>query len=140
MKSIFKPVFKNIALTAFALCPLAACSSGDGASSLGLQGSGNNGGAKAAPDKPVATSVDPKIDKSAKPMELPDTVRPQNYKLWFRPDAALKTFTGRADVTLEVREPVESIVVAAHNLTQNPAEVGARGVIEAVIEGHRRGI
>lgn len=90
----------------------------------GSGGGGNDGNAGGAPGPVVAdppsnpdTPVAANIDRSAKPMELPDTVWPINYKLWFRPDAQLKTFAGRADVEIEVREPVDSIDVAARDLS-----------------------
>lgn len=56
-------------------------------------------------------------DRSTAPVELPDTVKPINYKLWFRPNDKLDQFDGRADVEIEVSKPVDAIVVAAHRIT-----------------------
>ncbi|WP_414441103.1 M1 family metallopeptidase [Burkholderia sp. 22PA0106] len=69
-------------------------------------------------DDPIDTSPPPVavVDKSVKPVEFPDTVVPINYKLWFRPSADLSEFDGRADVEIDVLEPVTKIVVAAHKL------------------------
>ncbi|WP_394831594.1 M1 family metallopeptidase [Pendulispora rubella] len=116
MKSVFKPVITNIAIGTMALAPMAACSTGDDAPALGMQGDKSDHTPRPdSPATPGSTNV-AKIDKSAKPMEMPDTIWPKNYKLWFRPDAALKTFTGRADVEIDVLEPVSAITVAARDL------------------------
>lgn len=55
-------------------------------------------------------------DKSAKPVEMPDSVMPINYKLWFRPNDALNQFTGRADVEIKVLKSTPHIVVAARRI------------------------
>ena len=114
MKSLSTHVARRLAVSAISLPALAACGGGvtaDGGSN------GNSGGAPGpvapGPDTPMAAT----IDRTAKPMELPDSVWPVNYKLWFRPDAQLKTFGGRGDVEIEVREPVDSIDVAARDLS-----------------------
>ncbi|WP_394825861.1 M1 family metallopeptidase [Pendulispora albinea] len=128
MKLLFKPIITKVAVTTLALSPIAACSGSDDSFGSGLQGAGStnpptstrhpSADCPGAPGKPGGGPGDlPAIDKSAKPMELPDTVWPKNYKLWFRPDAALKTFIGRADVEIEVRKPVDAITVAAHGIT-----------------------
>ncbi len=94
---------------------LAACGGDDG----GIGGSAASLGAAHAPtvatpatSAPAATPV----DKSAKPVELPDTVVPVNYRLWFRPNDDLNQFNGRADVEIKVLKPVNAIVVAAHRI------------------------
>ncbi|MDH6594056.1 aminopeptidase N [Variovorax sp. TBS-050B] len=125
MQRLITPsAFHHLALGAVALAVLTACGGGGdggGGASLGAGGAG-----LAAPSDNLAvagsdTSKSPDdrvaaVDSSARPMELPDTVWPRNYKLWFRPDAALKTFVGRADVEIDVLKPVDAIVVAAHDL------------------------
>ncbi|GAB7538015.1 M1 family metallopeptidase [Burkholderia sp. 22PA0099] len=70
-------------------------------------------------DTPIETPSPPPVtavDKSVKPVEFPDTVVPINYKLWFRPNADLSQFDGRADVEIDVLKPVTEIVVAARKL------------------------
>ncbi|WP_323118950.1 M1 family metallopeptidase, partial [Burkholderia alba] len=94
---------------------LAACGGDDGgvggsATSLGSAHSPTTSPAVTAP-----TAATP-VDKSAKPVELPDTVMPVNYKLWFRPNADLNQFDGRADVEIKVLKPVNAIVVAANRI------------------------
>ncbi|MGJ7526800.1 M1 family metallopeptidase [Variovorax sp. GB1P17] len=135
MKKLNQPFVNHLAITAVTLAALTACGGGgDSGSSFGGAGAGlgaPSGPAASAPTLNVvdATQKTPDdgvpsladaalhaVDRSAKPMELPDTVWPSNYKLWFRPDAALKTFVGRGDVEIEVLKPVDAIVVAAHNL------------------------
>ncbi len=129
MKKFLKPAVPYFAIGAVTLAALVACGGGGGGTpSFGGTGAapdtGNvvaqNGDANAPDDgNPSAVpdaAANGNIDRSAQPMELPDTVWPKNYKLWFRPDAALKTFTGRGDVEIEVLKPVDAIVVAAHDL------------------------
>jgi aminopeptidase N len=72
------------------------------------------GPAPATPGKPIA--ADPNIDKTVSPVEMPDTVMPVNYRLWFRPNQDLSAFDGRADVEIKVIKPVTSIVVTARRL------------------------
>ncbi|KVD25679.1 peptidase M1 [Burkholderia ubonensis] len=94
---------------------LAGCGGDDGgvgsASALGAAGK-PNGASTPAASQPAASNV----DKSAHPVELPDTVVPVNYRLWFRPNDALNAFDGRADVEIKVLKPVSSIVVAGHRI------------------------
>ncbi|WP_394825523.1 M1 family metallopeptidase [Pendulispora albinea] len=140
MKSIFKPVIRNVAITTLALAPLAACGSGEGQSGRefltgddpGAQGPGKPGAQQPGTTEP-GSKPGPiaEIDKSAKPIELPDTVWPRNYKLWFRPDAALKTFVGRADVEIEVLKAVDAITVAAHNLNFAKGRTTLRKISDA---------
>jgi len=100
---------------------LAGCGGGDGGSSAGSRAgaatspSASPAAPAPAPAAPVAAT--PGIDKTVAPVEMPDTVMPVNYKLWFRPNPALNAFDGRADVEIKVLKPVNSIVVAAHRLT-----------------------
>ncbi len=95
---------------------LAACGGDDG----GVGGSAASLGAAHSPTTSPTTTSAPAaatpIDKSAKPVELPDTVMPLNYKLWFRPNADLNKFDGRADVEIKVLKPVNAIVVAANRI------------------------
>ncbi|KWO79685.1 peptidase M1 [Burkholderia ubonensis] len=94
---------------------LAGCGGDDGgvgsASALGAAGK-PNGASTPSASQPAASN----IDKSAHPVELPDTVVPVNYRLWFRPNDALNAFDGRADVEIKVLKPVSSIVVAGHRI------------------------
>ncbi|KVD10960.1 M1 family metallopeptidase [Burkholderia ubonensis] len=94
---------------------LAGCGGDDGgvgsASALGAAGK-PNGASTPAASQPAASN----IDKSVHPVELPDTVVPVNYRLWFRPNDALNAFDGRADVEIKVLKPVSSIVVAGHRI------------------------
>lgn len=94
---------------------LAGCGGDDGgagsASALSAAGNPNAASTPAAP-QPAASNV----DKSVRPVEMPDTVVPVNYRLWFRPNDALNAFDGRADVEIKVLKPVSSIVVAGHRI------------------------
>ncbi|AOJ61456.1 peptidase M1 [Burkholderia ubonensis] len=94
---------------------LAGCGGDDGgvgsASALGAAGK-PNGASTPSASQPAASNV----DKSVHPVELPDTVVPVNYRLWFRPNDALNAFDGRADVEIKVLKPVSSIVVAGHRI------------------------
>ncbi|GAB2895849.1 M1 family metallopeptidase [Paraburkholderia jirisanensis] len=104
---------------------LSAC--GGGADDVGLASNkASQGGAAAAgaasqpasvpavPTQPVV--ADKTINKTVKPVELPNTVKPINYKLWFRPNPDLSSFDGRADVELEVTKNVNQIVIAGHRI------------------------
>ncbi|MGH8778147.1 M1 family metallopeptidase [Paraburkholderia sp.] len=72
---------------------------------------------EAAVVPPAAPAVaNPTINKTVSPVELPDTVTPLNYKLWFRPNPALSSFDGRADVEIKVLKPVNAIVIAGHRV------------------------
>ncbi|PCE29587.1 M1 family metallopeptidase [Burkholderia ubonensis] len=91
---------------------LAGCGGDDGGvgSASALSAAGNPNAASAP--QPAASNV----DKSVHPVELPDTVVPVNYRLWFRPNDALNAFDGRADVEIKVLKPVNAIVVAGHRI------------------------
>lgn len=95
---------------------LAGCGGDDGgvgsASALSSAGAPHSGSAPAANTPPSASNV----DKSVSPVELPDTVVPVNYRLWFRPNDALDAFDGRADVEIKVLKPVNNIVIAGHRI------------------------
>ena len=77
---------------------LAGCGGDDGgagsASALSSAGAPHSGSSPTVTAPPSASNV----DKSVSPVELPDTVVPVNYRLWFRPNDALNAFDGRADV------------------------------------------
>ncbi|WP_342320617.1 M1 family metallopeptidase [Burkholderia pseudomallei] len=98
---------------------LAACGGDDGgtgsAVSLGAAHSPSNG-ANGANGTNGGAATPAAVDKSTKPVEMPDTVVPVNYKLWFRPNADLNQFSGRADVEIKVLKPVNAIVVAGHRI------------------------
>ncbi|AOK31868.1 peptidase M1 [Burkholderia singularis] len=107
---------------------LAACGGDDGGvgGSTTLLGSAHGPAASPAITQPLAgspatnpvttTIAQTPANKSTNPVELPDTVLPLNYRLWFRPNADLNQFDGRADVEIKVLKPVNAIVVAAHRL------------------------
>ncbi|KGC07887.1 MULTISPECIES: M1 family metallopeptidase [Burkholderia] len=95
---------------------LAGCGGDDGgagsASALSSAGAPHTGSSPAVTAPPSASNV----DKSVQPVELPDTVVPVNYRLWFRPNEALNAFDGRADVEIKVLKPVNNIVIAGHRI------------------------
>nr|WP_057924718.1 M1 family metallopeptidase [Burkholderia ambifaria] len=95
---------------------LAGCGGDDGgmgsASALSSAGAPHSSSSPAANTPPSASNV----DKSVSPVELPDTVVPVNYRLWFRPNDALNAFDGRADVEIKVLKPVNNIVIAGHRI------------------------
>jgi aminopeptidase N len=103
-------------LPLIATLALAACGGDNGGtgsvSALSAAGAPSAASTPAATTAPTASNV----DKSARPVELPDTVTPVNYRLWFRPNDALNAFDGRADVEIKVLKPVTSIVVAGHRI------------------------
>ncbi|MDD1790853.1 M1 family metallopeptidase [Burkholderia gladioli] len=102
--------FRYLPLVSAVALALAACGGDDGGSGspVSFGAAANNQTSNAAPA--------PAVDRSTKPVEMPDTVVPVNYKLWFRPNDALNQFQGRADVEINVLKPVNAIVVAAHRL------------------------
>jgi aminopeptidase N len=108
---------KSHCVSLAALLMLGACGGEDASQSLGMRASAAafpaSEPALAAPSAPVA---DASIDKTVLPIEMPDTVMPVNYQLWFRPNPDLSSFDGRADVQIKVLKPVTSIVVAARRL------------------------
>lgn len=69
----------------------AGCGGGDGSSSLTSKSAQGPAGASEVAQVPPASAVlaDTSIDKTVQPVELPNTVMPVNYKLWFRPNPAL---------------------------------------------------
>ncbi|MEK6424083.1 MAG: M1 family metallopeptidase [Burkholderia gladioli] len=107
----------EITLRHFRLLPLvaalalAACGGDDGGtgSAVSFGAAGNQTANTTAPVAPAANG-------GTAPVEMPDTVVPVNYRLWFRPNEALDQFQGRADVEINVLKPVDAIVVAAHRL------------------------
>ncbi len=66
------------------------------------------------PAKPIV--ADASINKTVKPVELPNTVKPINYRLWFRPNPDLNAFDGRADVEIQVTKNVDQIEIAGHRI------------------------
>ncbi|MXN78974.1 peptidase M1 [Burkholderia sp. 4701] len=91
---------------------LAGCGGDDGGA--GSASALSAGGSPNAASTPAPSTSN--VDKSVRPVELPDTVVPVNYRLWFRPNDALNAFDGRADVEIKVLKPVTSIVVAGHRI------------------------
>ncbi|RKP43521.1 M1 family metallopeptidase [Trinickia fusca] len=113
MRLAFKTKLHCISLAA--IMTLAGCGGGDGSSSADSR-AGAAATPAAAPAPASAVPPTPGIDKTVPPVEMPDTVRPVNYQLWFRPNPQLNAFDGRADVEISVLKPVNSIVIAAHRL------------------------
>lgn len=87
---------KTLSLTLLASMALAACGGGES----------NNTEIR----EPAA------VDASVPPVDLPDYIKPVNYKLWFRPTADLTSFSGRADVEIKVTKQTGEITLAAHDL------------------------
>jgi aminopeptidase N len=58
----------------------------------------------------------PAVDATVPPVELPDYIRPVNYKLWFRPSADLNSFSGRADVEIKVTKQTGAVTLAVRDL------------------------
>lgn len=113
MRLSFKTKLHCISLAA--IMTLAGCGGGNGSSSADSRaGAAATPAAALAPASAVPPT--PGIDKTVPPVEMPDTVRPVNYRLWFRPNPQLNAFDGHADVEINVLKPVNSIVIAAHRL------------------------
>ncbi|WP_133645606.1 M1 family metallopeptidase [Paraburkholderia flava] len=94
---------------------LSGCGGSDSPQSITSKS--QTGAADNAVVPPAAPAVaNPAITKTVSPVELPDTVTPLNYKLWFRPNPALSSFDGRADVEIKVLKPVNAIVIAGHRI------------------------
>ena len=109
---------KSHCISLAVLFVLGGCGGGDGSQSTGARvGAAVSPAAEpalAAPMKPIVPNAS--VDKTVLPVEMPDTVMPVNYQLWFRPNADLSSFDGRADVEIKVVKPVTAIVVAARRL------------------------
>jgi aminopeptidase N len=97
---------------------LAGCGGSDGSSTPSSKSAqaptAASDAALAPPTAPIV--ADASINKSVPPVELPDTVTPINYKLWFRPNPALSSFDGRADVQIKVLKSVNAITIAGHRI------------------------
>lgn len=92
-----------------ALTLLSACGGGDGSQSAASRAgaaSTVSPGETALVVPSTAVAVAPGVDKTLSPVEMPDTVIPVSYKLWFRPNPELNAFDGRADVEIKVVKPV----------------------------------
>jgi puromycin-sensitive aminopeptidase len=62
------------------------------------------------------------------PYRLPNTVVPRAYRLWMAPDLDAATFRGRAEIDVDVLEPVTSITLNAIQLELSAMTVrGAQG-------------
>ncbi|MBI0328664.1 M1 family metallopeptidase [Burkholderia plantarii] len=97
-------------LSLIGLLALAACGGDDGGAGSAVSlGAANNPAGTAAPTKAT-------VNPGTPPVEMPDTVVPVNYKLWFRPSDDLSQFQGRADVEINVKQAVNAIVVAGHRI------------------------
>jgi puromycin-sensitive aminopeptidase len=58
---------------------------------------------------------------------LPDTVRPERYRIELRPDLQHFTFSGEESIALRIRRPVKSIVLNASQLEVTKATIQERG-------------
>ncbi len=115
MRSCFR--LKARCLMLAATLALSACGGGDDGgltSSKTAQTSATVPASQPAPTSPIV--ADASVNKTVPPVELPDTVKPVNYKLWFRPNPDLSTFDGRADVEIKVTKSVDQIVIAGHRI------------------------
>jgi aminopeptidase N len=68
-----------------------------------------------------------RFDFDTTPGNLPKTVVPSRYALALDLDPARDTFTGRAEITLEVRQPVSVIVLHARELEPSRIELAQAG-------------
>ncbi|CAB3752496.1 M1 family metallopeptidase [Paraburkholderia humisilvae] len=102
---------------------LSACGGGDDAgiasnksSQVGAAAPAAGASQPALPAPAAPLVADKSINKTVKPVELPDTVQPINYRLWFRPNPELSAFDGRADVEIQVKKSVNHIEIAGHRI------------------------
>ncbi|WP_197325552.1 M1 family metallopeptidase [Ralstonia solanacearum] len=109
---------------------LAACGGGgeDGtatssSSPLSTDSSQQANAGAAATGTGTTTTTTAAVDATVPPVELPAYIKPVNYKLWFRPNADLTGFSGRADVEIKVTKQTGEISLAARNLRFDPARV-----------------
>ncbi|MFC0399343.1 M1 family metallopeptidase [Paraburkholderia rhizosphaerae] len=112
---------KTLCLMLAGTLALAACGGEDQTGLSSSRSSQQTGGAAASQPAALApptaqVAADKTINKTVKPVELPNTVKPINYKLWFRPNPDLSTFDGRADVELEITKNVNQIEIAGHRI------------------------
>ncbi|MGC0014430.1 M1 family metallopeptidase [Ralstonia pseudosolanacearum] len=122
---------------AAAVMLLAACGGGEdgsptsSSSTLSADGSQQQANAGTSPGTSTGTGTSttgastqtPAVDATVPPLELPAHIKPVNYKLWFRPNADLTGFSGRADVEIKVTKQTGEITLAARNLRFDPARV-----------------
>nr|WP_311528379.1 M1 family metallopeptidase [uncultured Ralstonia sp.] len=107
-----------VAQAAAAMMILAACGGGaddaltPAGGKLGANGSQQQGNTSTGNTNAAA----PAVDASVPPVELPDYIRPVNYKLWFRPSADLNSFSGRADVEIKVTKQTGAVTLAVRDL------------------------
>ncbi len=117
MRSIFRLKVQCVLLAT--TLALGACGGSDDSgltSSKTAQAGATAPAAQPALSAPSPVVADASVNKSVPPVELPDTVKPINYKLWFRPNADLSSFDGRADVEIQVTKNVDQIVIAGHRI------------------------
>ncbi|KDR40512.1 M1 family metallopeptidase [Caballeronia glathei] len=112
---------KTLSLMLAGTLALSACGGADDVGLASNKSSQLGGGVPAsqpaALTPPTAQVVaDKTINKTVKPVELPNTVKPINYKLWFRPNPDLSSFDGRADVELQITKNVNQIEIAGHRI------------------------
>jgi puromycin-sensitive aminopeptidase len=66
---------------------------------------------------------------------LPETVRPERYRIELRPDLERFTFTGDESITIRVRQPVKSIELNASQLEVTKATLQRRGERALPVKG-----
>ncbi|MFL6844579.1 MAG: M1 family metallopeptidase [Allosphingosinicella sp.] len=82
------------------------------------------GCARSTDQSAPATAADTAVTTREIPTQLPKTVRPLQYAIAVTPDAANLRFTGRADVDIEVLQPVDSITLNAADLKFGEVSLG----------------
>jgi aminopeptidase N len=68
-----------------------------------------------------------RFDFDTAPGNLPKTVVPVRYALMLDLDPARDGFTGRADIVIDVRQPVQAVVLHARHLTASRTELAHDG-------------
>ena len=68
-----------------------------------------------------------RFDFDTTPGNLPKTVVPVRYVLLFDLDPARDDFTGRADIDIDVHQPVQAVVLHAHDLVASRTEITQDG-------------
>ena len=68
-------------------------------------------------------AAQPRFDFDTAPGNLPKTVVPLRYALSLDLDPARDGFTGRADIVIDVRQPVRAVVLHARDLTASRTEL-----------------
>jgi aminopeptidase N/puromycin-sensitive aminopeptidase len=64
---------------------------------------------------------------TASAQRLPQTIRPEHYRLWLTPDLKAATFTGVETIDVNVAEPTNQITLNAAEITFQAVSVGGGG-------------